>query len=341
VANFEWLLVEGADLAVPASPRFVAADETWQAIIERVPVASTLHVFLNDIRVHRDLRAEPMNHRPADYLTGQVTIAGRSDIDLLDGTLAPATPENNLLYRVPGGLPIFTFKAGTRYHSAGYTLDPGRVEFTFKAGTRYHSAGYTLDPGRVERLLEGEVPAVLRPLVDPNLEQSCLVTSPGDPLMRTLAGGLFNPRLTGPLRRLMMEGVVLQLVAVQAAAAAEQPLSRERGGLTARERTAVEEARQRLLADMRNPPALGDLADAVGLSEKRLNSGFRQMFGATAFETLRNQQPEHARQALEEGAASLKEVSFRVGYTHVSNFVHAFRARYNAAPRQYVGRGRG
>jgi AraC-like DNA-binding protein len=38
---------------------------------------------------------------------------------------------------------------------------------------------------------------------------------------------------------------------------------------------------------------------------------------------------------------SLKEVSFRVGYTHVSNFVHAFRARYNAAPRQYVGRGRG
>jgi AraC-like DNA-binding protein len=159
--------------------------------------------------------------------------------------------------------------------------------------------------------------------------------------MRTLAGNLFNPRLTGPLRRLMMEGVVLQLVAVQAAAAAEQPLSRERGGLTARERRAVEEARQRLLADMRKPPALGDLADAVGLSEKRLNNGFRQMFGATAFETLRNPRLEHARQALEEGAVSLKEVSFRVGYTHVSNFVHAFRARYNAAPRQYVGRGRG
>jgi AraC-like DNA-binding protein len=238
--------------------------------------------------------------------------AGRSDIDLLDGTLASATPENSLLYRVPGGLPIFTFKAGTRYHSAGFTLDASRIE----------------------RLLEGEVPAVLRRLVDPSLEQSCLVTSPGDPFMRTLAGSLFNSRLIGPLRRLMMEGVVLQLVAVQAAAAAEQPLSRERDGLTARERTAVEEARQRLLADMRNPPALGDLADAVGLSEKRLNSGFRQMFGATAFETLRNQR-------LEEGAVSLKEVSFRVGYTHVSNFVHAFRARYNAAPRQYVGRGRG
>jgi AraC-like DNA-binding protein len=33
---------------------------------------------------------------------------------------------------------------------------------------------------------------------------------------------------------------------------------------------------------------------------------------------------------------SLKEVSFRVGYNHVSNFVSAFTARYDAPPRQYL-----
>jgi AraC-like DNA-binding protein len=60
------------------------------------------------------------------------------------------------------------------------------------------------------------------------------------------------------------------------------------------------------------------------------------MFGATVFEVLRNERLEHARQALEEGTVSLKEVSFRVGYNHVSNFVHAFRARYDAPPRQYL-----
>jgi AraC-like DNA-binding protein len=315
VSNFEWLLKEAvADLAVPASPRFVVADETWQATIERVMLAPGLQVFLNDIRIHRDLRAEPMDHRPANFLTGQVAIAGRADIDLLDGTTASANRKNSVLYRLPGRLGVFSFKAGTRYHSAGYALDPGRVE----------------------RLLDGEVPAILRPLLDRDLRQSRAVTAPADKAMRTLAGNLFARGLNGPLRRLMMEGVVLQLLAVQAAAAAEQPLARQRSVLTQRERRAVGEARERLLADMRQPPTLGDLADAVGLTEKRLNTGFRLMFGATVFEVLRNERLEHAREALEEGTGSLKEVSFRVGYNHVSNFVHAFRARYDAPPRQYL-----
>jgi AraC-like DNA-binding protein len=51
---------------------------------------------------------------------------------------------------------------------------------------------------------------------------------------------------------------------------------------------------------------------------------------------MRDHRLEHARLALEQGAANLKEVSFRVGYNHVSNFVHAFRARYGAPPRQYI-----
>jgi hypothetical protein len=44
VSSFEWLLKEA--MAVPASPRFVAADETWQASIERVVLARTLRVYL-------------------------------------------------------------------------------------------------------------------------------------------------------------------------------------------------------------------------------------------------------------------------------------------------------
>lgn len=59
-------------------------------------------------------------------------------------------------------------------------------------------------------------------------------------------------------------------------------------------------------------------------------------FGMTVFEMLRNEQLEHARIVLQSEAASLKEVSFRVGYNHVCNFVSAFTARYGAPPRQYL-----
>jgi AraC-like DNA-binding protein len=39
--------------------------------------------------------------------------------------------------------------------------------------------------------------------------------------------------------------------------------------------------------------------------------------------SLRNRRLEHARQALEADAISPKELSRRVGYNHVSSFVHA------------------
>jgi hypothetical protein len=41
--------------------------------------------------------------------------------------------------------------------------------------------------------------------------------------MRYLAGSLFGHGLYGPLRTLMMEGAVIQMLAVQAAEAAERP----------------------------------------------------------------------------------------------------------------------
>ena len=88
---------------------------------------------------------------------------------------------------------------------------------------------------------------------------------------------------------------------------------------------------------MRHPPLLGELAIAVGLTEKRLNAGFRLLFGTTVFEALRNERLEHARQALQSERVSLKDVAFRVGYNHVANFSTAFSARFGATPRQYLG----
>jgi AraC-like DNA-binding protein len=145
--------------------------------------------------------------------------------------------------------------------------------------------------------------------------------------------------LNGPLRTLMMEGAVIQLLALQAAAAQQQRRSRDRRELSARERDAVHEARRRLLADMHQPPTLGELAVGAGLGEKRLNQGFRQLFGATVFDLLRNERLAHARNVLLAEQVSLKDVAFRVGYNHVSNFITAFTARYGAPPRQYLDGG--
>jgi AraC-like DNA-binding protein len=313
MANVEWLLREAMDeRTLRMGERNAIDDARWRATIERLQLGPGLRVFLTDATARQDLTVEARDDRADRWMGSQVTIAGRADIDFLDGTRTHASVDQAVLFRPSG-------------RAAAYSL---------KAGTRFHSAGYGLDIERIVRLFDGEVPEALRGLIEGEVAQSRVIALRSDRVMRHLAGSLFGRGLNGPLRALMMEGAVIQLLAVQAAAAAQRR-SRHRG-LAARDHDAIHEARRRLLADMRRPPSLGELAVGVGLSEKQLNAGFRLVYGETVFGVLRNERLAHAQIVLQSEAASLKEIAFRVGYNHVTNFITAFTARYGAPPRQYA-----
>jgi AraC-like DNA-binding protein len=313
--NVDWLLREAMDeRALKTGERMDIDDASWRAAIERVEIGGGLRVFLTDAEARRDITVEARDDRADQWMGSQVTVSGRADIDFLDGQRTHASADHALLFRPSGR----------------------RAAYSLEAGARFHSAGYGLSVARIARLFDGDVPDTLRPLLAPEVDTSRVVPMRGDRHMRNLAAGLFARGLNGPLRTLMMEGAVIQLLAVQAAAAAQRPMSRASRALSARERDALHAARELLLADMRHPPTLGELAAAVEFSEKRLNAGFRALFGATVFETLRNERLEHARLVLESEDVTLKSVASRVGYNHVTNFISAFTARYGAPPRQYI-----
>ncbi len=318
VSNVDWLLREAMDEHVlKTSARMVLDDERWRATIERVDIGAGLRVFLTEAEARRDITIEARDDRTDHWIGSQVTITGRADIDFCDGARAHATARQALLFRPSGR----------------------RATYSLKPRARFHSAGYGLALDRIRRLFDGDVPAALRPLLETEVGASRIIAMRGDRRMRNLAQGLFAPGLNGPLRILMMEGAVLQLLAVQVAASAPlPPIRRLRPAtLSARERDAIEAARERLLDDMRNPPTLGAFATAVGLSERQLNAGFRLLFGTTVFEILRDHRLEHARIVLaEETGVTLKQVAFRVGYNQVTNFINAFTARYGTPPRQYA-----
>jgi AraC-like DNA-binding protein len=322
VANVEWLLREAMeDWTLRTGERNVVDDERWRSSIERLQIGPGLRVFLFEAAARQDVTLEMNSERIHRWMGGQVTISGAAELDFLDGVRTCPSADQALMFR----------PSPTGARAAAYY---------FKAGTTFHSAGYSLDVPRIVRLFDGEVPGILQGLVEGDVEQSHVLAMRTDQPMRYLAGSLFGRGLNGPLRTLMMEGAVIQLLAVQADAVAQRPRSRRRRALAAHERDAVHEARRLLLVDMRRPPTLDELALAVGLSEKRLNAGFRALFGATAFELLRNERLAHAEIALKSRQASLKEIAFRVGYNHANNFINAFTRRYGAPPAQYVERQR-
>lgn len=319
LSNVEWLLREAMDdHSFQIGERAVMEDERWRGTIQRLDIGAGLRVSLTDAEARQDITIEARDNRTDRWIGSQVTIEGAAHIDFLDGQRMSVTADRALLFRPSGR----------------------RAAFTLAAGTRFRSAGYGLEVERIRRLFDDKVPQVLQALVEHDIDSSRILAMHAVRPMRQLAAGLFGQRLNGPLRTLMMEGLVLQLLAVQTATATEECQSKSTQALSPSERQAICDARARLFADMRNPPSLGQLAMAVGLSERRLNAGFRILFGMTVFEALKNERLEHARLAFEAGNLPLKEAAFRVGYNHVSNFVSAFKARYGAPPRQYLERKR-
>ena len=317
--RIEWLLQEGAaERRIPSSDRIVIDGNHTRAITERIDIAEDMRVFLTSAEVRRALTVTAPHSVTGAWLAANVVASGRIELEMTDGQRTAIDASQSVLFRSADKV-------------SRYVSEPGRP---------LRLAGYMIRSDRVARILGDAEPDVVRRLTGQTVRASILVATRADAGQRRLAASLFSDVLHGPMRRLFLEGGALQLLAMQASAAGSAPSPREAARhLTALQRERIEAARRILLAEMRVPPTLGELAAKTGLGEKALNAGFRLLYGATVFETLRNERLEHARLALETGAVPMKVIAYGVGYNHVTNFISAFTRRYGVPPKAYLRSG--
>lgn len=106
--------------------------------------------------------------------------------------------------------------------------------------------------------------------------------------------------------------------------------------LTARERDAVRRAGLLIEENLSEPLSLGELADMVGLSQRRLTQGFREQFNSTIFGYLRESRLKTARRLLGETEMPLKQIAYLIGYGHANNLIAAYRDRFGVSPRRHA-----
>ncbi len=99
------------------------------------------------------------------------------------------------------------------------------------------------------------------------------------------------------------------------------------------ERQRTELAKDLLVCDLENPPSLGALARAAGMSHPKLNCCFKRMYGMTAFQYLRCERLNQARQMLEHQGLTVTETAYAVGYESVSHFSQAYKKQFGISPR--------
>lgn len=216
-----------------------------------------------------------------------------------------------------------------------FALTPERqVAYHLQPGGRWRTVGLVLSPEALAELADGdELPELALATLEGKAEPFSTMRPLGSAATARLAADLFDPPYTGRMAALHRQARCIEFLAglLEMLGGEGRP-----GEISARDKMLVRAARERLVADLRRPPDLHDLAHSVGLSTRKLNDGFRAVFGTTAFEHLRDVRLDAARQMLEEGEAMpLKQIAWRVGYAHPTNFINAYRRRFGASPARH------
>ena len=137
-----------------------------------------------------------------------------------------------------------------------------------------------------------------------------------------------------PVHPLWLQAKSLEFVALfledRAAADAAIPASERRRLLAARDR---------LLADLADPPTIPELARACGLNVLKLKRGFRQLFGTGVYGLFQRERMHEARRRLLLDDVPVGRVAADLGYANASHFAVAFRKQFGIAPKE-IGRGR-
>lgn len=195
-------------------------------------------------------------------------------------------------------------------------------------GTAQKGAGMAISPARLDDMLRGRRPCRrIDEFIEGRFDPS-VASSPGGPALHRIAHEMRENPYHGVMASVFLEAKAYELLAelLRQLADDRHPADNDR-----RRRLALA-ARDIMMADLANPLRIEDVARQLGISQRRLNEAFQEVFGASPLQSLVKWRLDLARQLLATREVSVKQVAHQLGYSHVSNFSLAFSRRFGHPP---------
>ena len=323
---------EAQDIALQAQQR---GEQRWQPLEfgsqsylpQQIGVGSDLLIRLRNglnlgIR-HCQLRQElhqTRQHRADFELTAKFYLSGASQVRTPGiCNVAPDYLElkgHHYLYHLPNQTEVEEWPADKLTHVVCIWADPSYF-------SAFNCDQTALSP-TLQKLFEGDRSQRFhQPLgrITPSIQQ--------------LLQQLLHCPYTGLMKQMYLESKALELFAAQFDLWTEESTSRALVSLSAQDIEQLHQAREILIQQITDPPSLLELARQVGLNDHKLKRGFRQLFGTSAFEYLRDYRLHLAETLLRNPNLTIAGVAATVGYQSQSAFCHAFRRKFSISPKAY------
>jgi transcriptional regulator GlxA family with amidase domain len=94
----------------------------------------------------------------------------------------------------------------------------------------------------------------------------------------------------------------------------------------------LQKAMQLLRTSLQHPPSVDALARQVGLSRRRLQQGFRLIYGRTVCDIRDTLRMGLAHELVVDSTMPMIEIAMETGYEHPASFTRAFRAAFGSPP---------
>jgi AraC-like DNA-binding protein len=232
-------------------------------------------------------------------------------------------------------IPAHHAQQNSRYKLFGSGIAPQEIEEIPAFGPGIHLSVH-IEPNLLEALYAdpaGELPPELQPLITPNEWQLRLRDRKLTSQMQTIIQQIVNCPYQGLIKQIYLQGKVFELLAIQI-----ELLQFDQGVFPnyRLERATVDrvyQARDMLLANLGQSPSILELAQQVGMSDRTLRRGFRQVFGTTVVGYLTDKRLELAEQMLRQQAYTIEEVANLTGYSSRSHFAVAFKRKFGITPK--------
>lgn len=153
-------------------------------------------------------------------------------------------------------------------------------------------------------------------------------------ILRTLSQ-IYQCPYQGLTKQLYLESKALELFALQFNFCDSSIFISKKLSLKKDDLERVEYAKDILIQSYLNPPSLKELAQKVGLNDRKLKQGFKQLFGTTVFGYLYNYRMEQAQELLRESNLTIAQIAHRVGYGNPEAFSTAFKRKFAQSPKSY------
>lgn len=186
----------------------------------------------------------------------------------------------------------------------------------------FMEGSYDLLPERLKNIVANE--KILRPF---------FVSAKTPEKINSIINEIFFCSYKDPLRRVFLEGKALELFSTTMNEIMfKKKIETEQKKIKPSDMEIIHHVKNILEKDLQNPPSLFELAKEAGISHPRLNLFFKQTFGKTVFEYLREERLKKAKLLLNDGKLNVTEVANEVGYTNLSHFAKAFRNHFGLNP---------